>query len=278
LLVKIAKAFEFENYYVPPGKALIWFLGHASFAIKTPHHPLIEGWWRFKKGVIIYVDPWLTNKVFSNPSLVRILPPAVTYDQVKKVDLLAHSHNHLWKVFDEETTIHIIRNTNATVITNQALAEDAKFKSLVPPERLKVLREGETVTFEDAAITATKALHNVPTIGFLINAAGVKIYHPGDTVPFPEMSELAGKVDVAMFHLAGLSGTMPDGSVRSTVMTVQEAAKCVGVIKPKVAIPMHYNTLEAIKADPNMFQKLALSESPTTAVHVMNPGDALIYP
>jgi len=36
-------------------------------------------------------------------------------------------------------------------------------------------------------------------------------------------------------------------------MGIDDAVKAVELLKPKVAIPMHYNTFDVIQADPNQF-------------------------
>ncbi|MEK6973381.1 MAG: MBL fold metallo-hydrolase [archaeon] len=67
-------------------------------------------------------------------------------------------------------------------------------------------------------------------IGIVIEIDGIKIYHAGDTDLIPEMKELAGKIDIAFLPVSG-----------TYTMNAGEAAKAAEIIKPKIAIPMHYN-------------------------------------
>ncbi|MMZ64427.1 metal-dependent hydrolase [compost metagenome] len=60
-------------------------------------------------------------------------------------------------------------------------------------------------------------------------------------------------------------------------MGVKEAVKAVQLIRPKIAIPMHYNTFPPIKADPEEFKKLVESTTPTKAV-ILKPGETFTYP
>jgi len=55
-------------------------------------------------------------------------------------------------------------------------------------------------------------------------------------------------------------------------MGVDEAAKAVEFVKPKMAVPVHYNTFPVIKIDPNEFVKKLPSG---IEGKVMNPGDTV---
>jgi subtilisin family serine protease len=68
---------------------------------------------------------------------------------------------------------------------------------------------------------------------------GPRIYFAGDTDLIPEMSSAPIKgVDVALLPVSG-----------TTVMNVDEAAQAALTIRPKVAIPMHYGTVEGSADD-----------------------------
>jgi L-ascorbate metabolism protein UlaG (beta-lactamase superfamily) len=68
-------------------------------------------------------------------------------------------------------------------------------------------------------------------IGFLFEISGVRFYIAGDTDLIPEMKELKGKVDIAFLPVDG-----------TYTMSAEEAAKAVEIIRPEIAIPMHYGS------------------------------------
>jgi L-ascorbate metabolism protein UlaG (beta-lactamase superfamily) len=79
--------------------------------------------------------------------------------------------------------------------------------------------------------------------GYLFNLDGFKVYHAGDTGLFSDMKLLADEqVDVALIPIGG----------RYT-MGIEEAVQAIHYIKPKTVIPMHFNTFDSIKVDPNEF-------------------------
>ncbi len=55
-------------------------------------------------------------------------------------------------------------------------------------------------------------------------------------------------------------------------MGVADAVRAVGMLKPRIAIPMHYNTFDVIKQDPEEFRK-GLEGSPVE-VRILEPGSS----
>jgi L-ascorbate metabolism protein UlaG (beta-lactamase superfamily) len=92
--------------------------------------------------------------------------------------------------------------------------------------------------------------------GYIIEVAGKKIYHAGDTDLIPEMAALSSAgIDVALLPAGG-----------TFTMDLQEAAEAALLIKPKVAIPMHLKG-----ADPQAF-KAAVESKSSTKVVLLAPG------
>ena len=84
-------------------------------------------------------------------------------------------------------------------------------------------------------------------VGYVITLEGVKIYHAGDTDKIPEMEGI--NPDVALIPVSG-----------TYVMTAEEAAEALKLIKPKVAIPMHYGAIVGSRKDAERFKQLAPPE------------------
>jgi len=69
-------------------------------------------------------------------------------------------------------------------------------------------------------------------IGFILAISGKRIYFAGDTDFVPEMNSIKN-IDLALLPVGG-----------GTVMTLEEAARAVETIQPRVAIPMHCTSEE----------------------------------
>ena len=83
---------------------------------------------------------------------------------------------------------------------------------------------------------------------------GTLIYHAGDTDVIPEMHRLTGynsqaKNFVALFPVGG----------RYT-MTAEEAFEAAKIIKPTLAIPMHWGSVVGSKDDAEEFKELCKEE------------------
>lgn len=77
-------------------------------------------------------------------------------------------------------------------------------------------------------------------VGYIFTVNGKRIYLAGDTDYIPEMKNI--KADVALLPVSG-----------TYVMTADEAVKAALDIKPKVAIPMHYNSIVGTEKDAKQF-------------------------
>ncbi len=195
--------------------------GHACFSIEC--------------GKNILVDPFLT----SNP-VAKIKPEELHPDLI----LVTHGH------FDHvEDAVIISKRTGSPVVSSFELSE------MLGSEGASVIdiNPGGTIDFSGIKVRATDAVHSSSyngkyagnPMGFIIDC-GKKIYHAGDTDLFSGM-ELIGKYfrpDVAMLPIGG-----------HYTMDQNDAIIAARMLKAKTLIPMHYNTFDAIRADPEKFKK-----------------------
>ncbi len=96
--------------------------------------------------------------------------------------------------------------------------------------------------------------------GFVVTAGGKSVYHTGDTALTMDMQLLQGRVDVML---------VPIGD--NYTMGVEDAARAVAFVKPKVAIPMHWGTFPVIETDPQAFKQAVGKEA---TVVVLQPGQS----
>jgi L-ascorbate metabolism protein UlaG (beta-lactamase superfamily) len=94
--------------------------------------------------------------------------------------------------------------------------------------------------------------------GYVVTVDDTRVYHAGDTALTLEMQLLKGKVDVMI---------VPIGD--NFTMGIEDAARAVDFVRPKVAIPMHWDTFEVIAADPADFVNAVGS---TAEVVILEPG------
>jgi L-ascorbate metabolism protein UlaG (beta-lactamase superfamily) len=203
----------------------VTWLGHAAVKIETAN------------GVTLLIDPMLKD----NP-----MSPVKPEDLKDKVDIIAVTHDH----FDHLGDAPYLMNSSSRPVLFASYDLEAylnkEFK--VPWERMIPANVGGYVEVKGVKLALTMAVHtgvySDPT-GVIINDGKNVIYHAGDTGLFGDM-EIIGKVfrpDIVMLPIGG----------RFT-MDPYQAAVAVEMLRPrKAAIPIHYNTWDLIKADPNVF-------------------------
>jgi L-ascorbate metabolism protein UlaG (beta-lactamase superfamily) len=82
-------------------------------------------------------------------------------------------------------------------------------------------------------------------VGFVITVEGRRIYYPGDTDVIPEMEGI--KADIVVIPVGG-----------TYTMTAAEAADAVNLMKPVVAIPIHWGDLVGTRADAEKFKEYSI--------------------
>jgi L-ascorbate metabolism protein UlaG (beta-lactamase superfamily) len=220
------------------------FLGHSCFLVETARARLI-------------VDPFLNN----NPS-AKIKAADVRCDYV----LISHGHED-----HSEDALEIAKQCDATIIANYEIAEyfgakTAKTHGMNPGGgfnfpfgRVKLTLAHHTSSVE----AGLKPIYLGVPCGLLIQADGKTLYHAGDTALFMDM-QLIGRagIDVAMLPIGDNFTMGPD-----------DALDALDFLRPKIAVPMHYNTWPIIAQDPAVFAARAATRGHT--VKVMNAGDTL---
>ncbi len=207
------------------GEVSIEWLGHSAFRVKGA-------------GLTVYLDPY---------NLPRGLEPA---------DLILVTHEH----FDHcsPSDLAMLRNEGTRVvappIASSCASRGGEVLEISPGATLSVL--GVEVRGVPAYnINKFRAPGRVfhpkedNRVGYVLGIGGVKIYHAGDTDNIPEMAELAGLgIDVALLPVSGVY-----------VMTPEEAADAVRMVKPRIAVPMHYGAIVGSRSEAEKFKELASS-------------------
>jgi L-ascorbate metabolism protein UlaG (beta-lactamase superfamily) len=147
------------------------------------------------------------------------------------------------------------------------------------------IRRGETISVGGVEVTAVPAVHGghrhrrgepVEALGYVLAAEGRRIYFAGDTDLFAEMSNL-GAVDVALLPVWGWGPSVGPGHLDPGA-----AAEAVEMIRPRLAIPIHWGTFYPVglrrlrpgplTQPPREFARLARELAPEVEVRVVEPG------
>jgi len=231
----------------------ITYLGHSSF--------YIEG----EKTSVLF-DPFIENPLSIEKELV---------EQFKKLNpeylLITHGHSdHLGQA------LYFIEKGSKVITIFEIFNYLRKLNSKTQGISMNI---GGTVNSGNLKVTLVNATHSSsimendeiiylgePT-GIIIELDNLKIYHMGDTgltKDFELIGELY-KPDIVL---------IPIGSIFT--MGIKEAIKALEMIKPKIAIPMHYNTFPIIKQNPHKFKE-EVEKKLNIKIEIIDIGETKIF-
>jgi L-ascorbate metabolism protein UlaG (beta-lactamase superfamily) len=186
---------------------------------------------------------WLGHAGFmlSGTRLVYIDPYKLQGTQVGNVILITHDHYDHCSPDD----VKWLRE-GATVIVCPPSCAD-KFQG-----DIRTVKPGDTLSIKGVGIQAVPA-YNVGKefhpreaggVGYIVALPdGPRVYHAGDTDLIPEMAQI--QADVALLPVGG-----------KYTMDAAEAAQAANLIKPSLAIPMHWGTIVGSRQDAERFRDL----------------------
>lgn len=222
----------------------VTFFGHACFRIEVA-------------GVRLVLDPFLAE----NPVL-HTDPATVPCDYV----LCTHAHSD--HICDALTLARLHR---ATLVAPYELAEHFAAQGVPTLD----LMPGGGVDLPWGRIQMTPAIHSSAlefgdgktqsmgvASGYLIKAAGRTLYHAGDTALFGDMS-LIGRhgLDLALIPIGDFYTMGPADALYS-----------LDLLRPKLVVPMHYDTFPNIRVDAPAFARAATTAG--HAVRLLAPGES----
>ena len=208
---------------------------------------LEAGGWRILSDPT-FDEPGRTYKFGWGSSSKKLSGPALTLDALGPIDAVVLSHHHHGDNLDDAGRA-ALSSAEVVVTTKRAVADGV-------PGAARGLDAWERTTLEAPAratitVTATPCRHGPPlsrpivghVVGFALTFEGFDdgaIWFSGDTVLYPGVREVADrlKVDVAVMHLGAVRFPIT-GPVRYS-MTAKAAVELCGLIKPRVAVPVHY--------------------------------------
>ena len=182
---------------------------------------------RMNKGKIIYVDPFHIEENYQDADII----------------LITHSH---YDHFSEED-IEKVRKADTIIYVTEDYVENARKlgyseNKIIGVKPNQTYYEGNMEINTVPAYNVNKQFHPKENnwVGYILKIDGISYYIAGDTDITEENKKI--KCDVAFVPVGG-----------TYTMTAKEAAELVNIIKPKVAIPIHYGDIVGTKEDATTF-------------------------
>lgn len=221
------------------------YFGHSAFQIET-------------NGTTLLFDPFITG----NKHAEGVVQP----DDLKPdVILLTHAHGDHWG-----NTLDIAKRTGAQLVGNHEITQYAKKKGL---ENVQPMNTGGAWQFSWGKAIQTYARHSSSfpdgtyggnPNGYVLHIEDRCVYNTGDTAAFSEMGWIGEEytVDLCLLPIGDCYTMGPAGSVRAATL-----------IKPKLTIPLHYNTFPLIEVDADNWAR-RMRDAGFDA-KVLGPGETL---
>ncbi|MCS7139326.1 MAG: metal-dependent hydrolase [Candidatus Nezhaarchaeota archaeon] len=215
----------------------IRWLGHATFMLTF-------------KGKRLLIDPWISN----NPAC----PIRIT--DLEHIDFIVITHDHFDHYGD---AAEIARKYKSRIIGVPELIWKLEGEGLSG----LALNIGSLVdvngVFKVALVPAAHTCTIGKPVGVIVDIDGFRIYHMGDTgytIEFQAIKE-AFNPEVVLIPIGG-----------HYTMGPREAALALRVLRPKVAIPMHYATFPVLVKSADDFVNEVKRLAPDVKVIVLKPG------
>jgi L-ascorbate metabolism protein UlaG (beta-lactamase superfamily) len=229
----------------------------------------------------ILSDPWFSEKF----GYYRGEPLALGVGGLPHLSAVIVSHDHYdhfdLNAFDRYSD----RGVLFIVMRNTKAAEKLRSHGF---SNVRELLPWESADVGKVRVTAAPGKHGVPEITYVLEGNGTTTYFGGDTLWIPELEELPrrfSRFDLALLPINGLTIRLQGN--RQVVMTPEEAARVVSLLRPALAVPIHYafkggwlmdHLVLKYNGSVDRFRSAVSVQAPGAEVRIVSPGEVIELP
>ena len=272
--LKLAGAAEPETL----AQGSIFFVGTATTIIRYGGFTILTDPNFLHAGDHVHLGYGLTSKRLTNPALaIGDLPPL-------DLCVLSHLHDDHW---DRVATAMLRKDL--PVITTTSAAQALGQRGFTATQGLKTWDSIRCAKGEHwLNVTAMPGKHGPGVLNALLpsvmgsmlewgrgETTYFRLYISGDTLIHDDLRTIPQRypdIDLGLFHLGG---TKVLGLLLT--MDAKQGIQALRIIKPKVAIPIHYNDYTVFKSPLEDFMAAVETAGLDTAVHYLHHGDTYSF-
>lgn len=241
----------------PSGSLEFVWLGQAGFLYKT-------------ESLLVGIDPYLSNSLGEKYREAffphtRMMEVPCDPELLQNVDYLFSTHGHTDHM--DPGTLGVVYDTDSSTplfICPRAEIQKAADRG-VPYDRIVTMDAGESWSSSDAgcsrlSVTAIASAHeelkvdshgNHLFLGYVIDMAGIRVFHSGDGVPYEGLDKLLANlaIDVAFLPVNGRDAFRSEHGVPGN-FTLDEAFHLVDKASIPCLVPHHFGLFEFNTIDP----------------------------
>jgi L-ascorbate metabolism protein UlaG (beta-lactamase superfamily) len=254
---------EIRTFPVPKNAVAIWWLGQNGFIFKSP------------EGTLVSTDLYLTNSCAATyrdrgVNLERRVPVLLQPEDVD-VDVYTCTHSH--QDHADPETLARLRHKEAAQFVGPHPCCEAYRKHGIENGRIVPAWPDWEMEFRDVRLRGAFALPTDDTdlnhMGYIFRfGSGPTVYVTGDT----DYSELLFS---AARHKPDLAITCINGGFNN--LSHYEAAQVMSHIKPKAAIPCHFDMFPDNAVDPAQFRASLKLQTPDVAYWKLEHGKPELF-
>jgi L-ascorbate metabolism protein UlaG (beta-lactamase superfamily) len=230
-------------------------------------------------GERVLTDPWFSER----RGYYRGEPLAFTPNTLPALSVVIASHDH-YDHFDL-AAFSAYPDKSVTFVVKRGMGDKARRAGFTAVTEVEPWEE---VSVGGLRVTAAPARHGVPEITFVVQGSGTTVFFGADTLRIPELDQVAERfpaIDLALLPVNGLR--IRPAFNRQVVMNAEQAAELCGVLRPRVAVPIHYaftagpvrdRLLLGYDGTPKRFEHAAAQHAPATEVRILAPGESFELP
>ena len=251
-----------------PGELAFWWLGQHSFVVKIGT-------------AVCYLDPFLS------PYPGRQVPPLLKPSEVTNAALVLGSHDHADHIDRDAWPGIAAASPQVKFIVPALLREKIVREVGLPAERVLGVDVGIRAEVGEISVSAVPAAHEFldtdpatgqhPYLGFVLEGAGLTVYHAGDTCLYEGMQAALRRwtFDLALLPINGRDARrLAAGCIGN--MMYQEAADLAGAIRPRLTVPAHFEMFATNSENPQLFVDYMRVKYPALPTLVPRHGERTV--
>lgn len=260
----------------PAGTIGVQWLGQAGFALRGQRD-------------LVLVDPFLSER----PD--RLAPPVDVPGNFTGLTAVLATHEHADHLDLRTWPALSVASPEARFVVPAPLV-DRVAASGIDRSRVVGARPAEDIDIGGARVRALPARHGVTTadaysfgealsggqirfLGYVVEIDGVRVYHSGDTIRYPEQAQILRDLEPDLLLLP-VNGRDAEREARGLVgnLEPEEAAELAADVGTRLVVPMHYELMAGNLGDVGRFVAALRAAAPQATAVVLGRHQRMLVP